>query len=415
MSTELDKIFESFDNNFIFKDKSILQVNHQPKEIIYRDDEIKQIASILAPVLRGERPSNLFLYGKTGTGKTLSIQHIKEQLLKRVKENSDFELKITYLNCKMKKVSDTEYRILAELIRKLGGEVPSTGLPTEAVYNKFIEIIDSKKQLIVLILDEIDHTVKKISDNFLYNLTRMNSELSKAQICVVGISNDLTFLDNIDSRVRSSLSEEEVIFPPYNALQLKEILNRRSKEVFKEGVVDEGAIEKCAAFAARSHGDARRALDLLRVAGELAEREGAKKISLKYIDDANNKIEKDKILDVVKSEPKQFQLVLYSIIKLSEESTNPQKNLTNKRGRDSPLFTGEVYNFYKDLCIKNKMEILTQRRVSDMVQEFDMLGIINVRVISKGRGGRMREITLAITKNITEKVKAIIEESLKYR
>jgi len=144
-------------------------------------------------------------------------------------------------------------------------------------------------------------------------------------------------------------------------------------------------------------------------------REGAKKISLKYIDDANNKIEKDKILDVVKSEPKQFQLVLYSIIKLSEESTNPQKNLTNKRGRDSPLFTGEVYNFYKDLCIKNKMEILTQRRVSDMVQEFDMLGIINVRVISKGRGGRMREITLAITKNITEKVKAIIEESLKYR
>ena len=417
MTTELDDIFESFDKNNIFKDKSILQIRHQPEEIPHRIEQIKQIGLILAPVLRGERTSNLFLYGKTGTGKTLSIQHVSDKLLKRVNKNDKFELRIEYLNCKLKKVSDTEYRILAELIKKLGGNVPVTGLPTQAVYSKFIEIIDSKKQLIVLILDEIDQTVKKISNDFLYNLTRLNSELSKTQICVVGISNNLTFLDELDPRVRSSLSEEEIVFPPYNALQLQEILNKRAKDVFKEGVLQDGVVAKCAAFAAREHGDARRALDLLRIAGELAEREDSKKVLLKYIDEANNKIERDKILDVIKSEPKQFQLVLYSMINLSEgkiKSFNSLDTLGKINKKNEPIFTGDVYNFYQDLCVQNKLEVLTQRRVSDIIQEFDMLGIINVRVISKGRGGRMREIKLAMTENIIEKAKEIIEDSLSY-
>lgn len=403
MDLKLDNIFDSFDKNSIFKNKSILQTNHCPNEILHREEQIKQIASILAPTLRGEKTSNLFLYGKTGTGKTLSINYIKDELLKRIKNDMDFNLRIEYLNCKLKKVADTEYRILAELIKKLGGEIPSTGLPTESVYSKFIEIIDAEKQLIVLILDEIDQTVKKISSDFLYNLTRLNTELSKTQICIVGISNNLTFLDEIDPRVRSSLSEEEIVFPPYNALQLQEILNKRSKEAFKEGILQAGVVAKCAAYAAREHGDARRALDLLRIAGELAERDGSDKILLEHIDLANSKIERDKILDVIKTEPKQFQLVLYSIIKLLEN---------NKA--DEGIFTGDVYNYYQNLCLQNKCEVLTQRRISDIIQEFDMLGIINVRVISKGRGGRMREIKLAITKNILDKAKKIIEDSLNY-
>ena len=403
MKLKINDIFDSADKSTLFEEKSILQSNHTPLEILHRGEQINQIASILAPLLRGEKPSNLFLYGKTGTGKTLSIRFVKEELLKRASGNNNFKLGIEYLNCKLKKVSDTEYRILAEFIKKLGGEVPSTGLPTQAVYNIFIDLIDSKKQLLVLILDEIDQTVKKISSDFLYNLTRLNTELAKTQICIVGISNNLTFLDEIDPRVRSSLSEEEVIFPPYNALQLQEILGQRASKAFKVGVLQEGVIAKCAAFAAREHGDARRALDLLRIAGELAEREGSKKVFLKHIDEANNKIERDKILDVIRLEPKQFQYVLHSIIKLSERSNN------------EPIFTGEVYNLYQEVCVQNKSEVLTQRRVGDIIQEFDMLGIINVKVISKGRGGRMREIKLAITKNIISKAKEIIEESLSYK
>ncbi len=398
-NSKVDQIFDSFMKNNLFKDKFVLQTSYTPENIPHRDDQITQIASILAPALRGERTSNLFVYGKTGTGKTLSVQSVQNELIKR-SSSTKVKLVMEYINCKLKKVSDTEYRILAELIKKLGGSVPATGLPTDQVYNKFIELIDNEKKLIILIFDEIDHAVDKISDNFLYNLTRLNSELKNSQISVVGISNNLTFLDGLDPRVRSSLSEEELVFPPYNALQLKDILSERSKRAFKEGVLDEGVIAKCAAFAAREHGDARRALDLLRIAGELAERSNQKRITLKDIDLANEKIEKDKILDFVKTEPKQFQLVLFSIISLEE------------RVKLNEIFTGDIYNQYQLLCERTKNDVLTQRRVSDILKEFDMMGIINSNVVSKGRQGRTSKIKLSISKQLLPKVKEILNDSL---
>tara|TARA_Y100000310_G_C20661016_1_gene804802 strand:+ start:435 stop:1610 length:1176 start_codon:yes stop_codon:yes gene_type:complete len=385
--------------NQLFKDKVVLQTSYNPETIPHRDEQIEQIAAIMAPILRGERTSNLFVYGKTGTGKTLSVQYVRDELMKR-NSNEDVELVIEYINCKLKKVSDTEYRILAELIKKLGGSVPATGLPTDQVYNRFIELIDNKKKLVVLIFDEIDHAVDKISDSFLYNLTRLNSELVNSQISVVGISNNLTFLDDIDPRVRSSLSEEEIVFPPYNAIQLRDILSERSKAAFKDDVLVEGVIAKCAAFAAREHGDARRALDLLRIAGEIAERSNSKSVSLKDIDSANEKIEKDKVLDIVRTEPKQFQIVLLSIMKLVE------------RHKLEEIFTGDVYNTYQDLCESTKNDVLTQRRVSDVLSEFDMMGLINSSVISKGRQGRTRKIKLSIPEGLRNRVREILFDSL---
>ena len=396
--TELDKIFDSVSTRSLFKNKQILQSNHSPGDIPHRDKQIEQIASILAPSLLGQKTSNIFVYGKTGTGKTLSVLHVANQLSERSKDSKS--LRVEYLNCKLKKVADTEYRILAELIKKLGGSVPSTGLPTDQVYLKFLEILENNEEkLFILVLDEIDQAVKKISDEFLYNLTRLNSELKNVQIIIIGISNDLRFLDMIDQRVKSSLSEEEIVFPPYNAIQLQDILRKRAHEAFKPDVVSEGVIAKCAAFAARDHGDARRALDLLRVAGEIAERESSPKIEIKHIDHANDKIERDKILEIIETEPKQFQLVLYSILEL----------LVNSK---EDIFTGDVYSYYQELCKKVSIDVLTQRRVSDILAEFDMLGLINARVISKGRDGRTREIKLAIPENLMERSREILVESL---
>lgn len=396
---KLDKIFSSFMSNNLFKNKAVLQSNYTPEQITHREAQIESVASILAPALRGERVSNLFLYGNTGSGKTLSVQYVREKILEKLRELGGDHLQFIYVNCKLKKVADTEYRIVAEMIRELKGSIPSTGLPTDQVYLKFIELIDVKKQVVIIILDEIDEAVKKISDRFIYTLTRLNSDLKNAQISIIGISNSLTFMDHIDPRVRSSLSEEELVFSPYNALQLQDILRARALQAFKEGVLNEGVIEKCAAYAAREHGDARRALDLLRVAGEISEREREKHIRVEHIDAANQKIEKDKMLDIVEKVPKQFQLVLAAALSLH-------------RANAEAIFTGDVYNSYQDLCQKTRNEVLTQRRVSDILAEFDMLGLINTRVISKGRQGRTREIKLMLPPLIQEKAEEILQKSL---
>jgi len=374
----LESFFEGYiDKPSIFKNKNVLRSSYTPTNIPHREKQKHHIAQILAPALKQERPSNLFVYGKTGTGKTLTVRHVVTKVQETAQKNN-IPISTIYLNCKMKKIADTEYRIMAQLARELKREVPATGLPTEEVYKIFYKAVDAEKKTLLIVLDELDQLIKKTGDGVLYNLTRINEELKNSQITIIGISNDLLFLDNLDPRVRSSLSEEELVFPPYNAIQIKHILEERAKEAFRNTTLQPGVLEKCAAYSAREHGDARRALELLRVAGELTDRDQQTKVSVDYIDKAQGRIEEDKIVEVVRTQPRQSQVIAFAILSLGS-------------GKNK-IFTGQIYNLYADLCRKLGMSVLTQRRVSDMISELDMLGIINAKIISNGRYGRTREI-----------------------
>jgi len=400
MERGIDGFFEVFlRKESVFFDKGVLQSSYIPENVLHREEQTKQAANILAPSLRGDKPSNMFVYGKTGTGKTLTIKYTTQKLME-IANRENIPLKIIYINCKLKRSTDTEYRLVAQLARELGKSIPPTGLPTEEVYRVFFRAINKQKQNYIIILDEIDQLINKMGDNALYNLTRMNEEETKSQISIIGISNDIMFVDNLDPRVKSSLSEEEIVFPPYNAPQIQAILKQRAEIAFNKEVIEQGVIEKCAAYAARDHGDARRALELLRVAGEVADRKNSKKVSIEHIDEAEEKIDRDRIVDIVTTQPKQYQLVLYSIISLQPS-------------RNNNIFTGEVYEVYKSLCNKSNVTVLTQRRISDIISEFDMLGIVNAKVISKGRYGRTRDISVEIPENTLPRIRKILEESIK--
>ncbi len=379
----------------IFRDKNYLTSLFIPEKITHRDNEIGQISSVLAPVLKGYRPNNIFIYGTCGTGKTITMKFVASQLISMA--NSP-KLRVVYINCKMKKVADTEYRLVAQLLKELGEHVPDTGLPTNVLYRKFFDRVERMNSTIILVLDEVDTLVKKIGDEFLYNLTRINHELKNSYITVVGITNDLSLQNNLDLRIRSSLSEEEILFRPYNAAQIKDILTERVLHGFIPSAVDEAVINKCAAIAAQEHGDARRALDLLRVAGEVAERMGHSAVEEQHVDMAEQKMDLDRITEGIKAQPTHSQAVLYAIIKVTE------KMKTQKGWNDKRIFTGDVYEAYKATCDGNGLKPLTQRRVSDLIGELDMLSIITTKVVSNGRHGRTREIVLSVTGSAFDRV-----------
>jgi cell division control protein 6 len=400
MARSIQTIFQEFIEKKmqIFKDRNALTSHFAPDIIPHRDKEINTLASILAPSLKGGKPSNVFIYGMTGTGKTLVTRYVANELEKMSNQGTN-QVKVIYINCKMKKVTDTEYRLLAELSRTLGQDVPITGLPTEQVYRIFFNILDSTNWVVIIVLDEIDALVGKMGDDFLYNFTRINQELKKSRLSIIGITNDLHFIDILDPRVKSSLSEEEILFPPYNAVELQDILKQRVGLGFEPDIISEEVIPKCAALAAQEHGDARRALDLLRVAGEIAERQGDSKITEQHVDFALEKIDYDRIIESVKSLPKQTKVLLWSVIELEERGQRDMQ-------------TGDIYGIYEGACKECALHSLTQRRVSDLISELDMIGIINARIISLGRYGRTREINLNVSSNIKDKMKEILKSSL---
>ncbi len=379
----------------IFANREVLRPTYIPENLPHREEQMKSLANTLSAALKGETPSNILIYGKTGTGKTATVKYVSKEL-EEMGEKRGSKCSLIYINSE---VFDTQYRVFAYLARVFNKKVPMIGWPTDMVYSEFKTGIDREDRCVIVILDEVDRLASK-GDGALYNLSRINSELNRAKVSMIGISNDLTFTELLDQRIQSSLGEEEIIFPPYDADQLQDILGERAEIAFKESVIDDAVIPLCAALAAQEHGDARRALDLLRVSGEIAERTKSDRVTEEHVRLASEKIEANKIVEVVKTLPLQSKIVLNSVLLLHRER--------NKRRFSS----GEVYNMYRRLCNHLGMEALTQRRITDFVSELDILGLINAVIVSKGRYGRTKEISLSVP---VESVQPILLEDYKLK
>jgi cell division control protein 6 len=385
LSSDIDNIFKKAIANrkSLIKNRQALTIDYVPEKLPYREQEANTLAQVLSPIFDDTRPSNLLLFGEPGTGKTAVVKKVIEMLDQNAKE---LNKKINTVNVNAKDASTT-YKVLFEIAEEIGlnnekdkqNRVPFTGISMGEATNRILEFIQKKKLNVILVIDEIDSLVNNSGDDILYSLTRANQRMTKGGfISLIGISNSLDFKDKLDPRVRSSLSEEEMVFNPYKVDQLRHILHERSHIVFNENAISDAAINLCAAVAGREHGDARKAISLLRVAAELAERESVAKVDEKHVRAAQEKIEKDAPYIILKDAPAHMKLVVLAITK-------------TKNGH-----TGEVYELYSSLCKHIEQQPLTQRRVTQIISELELLGLVSTDIINQGRYGRSQKIKITI-------------------
>lgn len=366
-------IFEELgEKNTVFKYKKYLDHRFLPDKLPHREEQIRSVAKYWIEALKNVTPPDVTIYGKTGTGKTAVAKLAKKQLLHVAKEKN-INVRVEYIRC-----TDytTEYQVIARLCQQMGQNVPYRGWTKaeviQAFRNLFKKNVFGKDLILIILLDEIDILLKNDGDGLLYTLTRTDN------VAIASISNYVEFKKFIKPRVKSSLRDREIVFPPYNAQQLVDILQERAELSFKENVLDDDVIPLCAAMAAKEEGDARYALDLLRTSGELADEKSSDVVLEEYVREAKDYIEHNKVTDIIMTLPSQQQKVLESLLYLTK--------------RKEEITSGRLYEVYKEV---SKGDSVSYRRIFDFINELEMLGLISTKTVSRGRGkGRTNIIDL---------------------
>ncbi|MBI4052455.1 MAG: AAA family ATPase [Candidatus Diapherotrites archaeon] len=390
----------------VFLDRDKITPHYTPDHILFRDEQIKTMTTVLGVALGGKKPDNLFIYGKTGAGKTSTARHVLKDLAEFAKKNAEGKgtsdnsgIQTCYINCR---THNSKYKVLLKAIKDFYPNDNFMGYSATFVYEKLLEFAQTKKCVVVMALDEIDKL--KDLDDLIYSLTRCNDELESGAVSLIGISNNLMFKDRLDPRSKSSLCEQEIVFPAYNAQELKEILSERAKVAFRENSVEDSAISLASAIAAKESGDARTAVMLLLRAGEIADKKGVGHVTEEEVKQAKKKVEEEVILNMISTLPRQQQLVLYSIARLARRKSGVRK-ITGEEN-ESVMFSGDVYNEYVGIAKQLKETVVSSRWYRQYISELEMFGLIVSTMSGKGIRGTTRLIKLGFD---AKKIKDALE------
>ena len=364
-----DMLLEFDEQDRLIRDRSLLGPTHVVEEdrIVGRDEQLKEVTKMLRVALGDNKPPNLFLYGPSGTGKSLITKAVCHNI-RRICEERALQFGTIEVNCQD---LDTLGVAVYELTKQAADEaavdieVPKHGVATKEKWDELYRIVSENFDSVVFVLDELDMLVgrrdKKDAafSQLLYQLSRAGTNDSlTAHISVVAIFNDTKMIESVGSRALSSFTPEDVHFDDYDANQLQSILRHR-QDAFHDDALDDDVIPLASAFAAQTHGDARKAIDLVRVAGELAEREGDARIREVHVRRAQDKVEKNRVLEVVRGISTQKKLCLFATAAVAARTNNSAaRSTTGYRVYQFLTDSVDADQYHQETYV-NKMKELT--------------------------------------------------------
>ncbi|MGC8478534.1 MAG: Cdc6/Cdc18 family protein [Candidatus Micrarchaeia archaeon] len=381
----------------IFADREVLSPHYVPEKLQFREKEINNIERSIAPALKGMKGRNLFIYGKTGTGKTSCTRYVIEEVSKIPNTHA----RISYINCR---IYNSRFRVLNKIISDHIPTYAKRGYGAVDLYEKLTTWIEEDSKILVVVLDEID--MVKDLDDLVYTLTRINSDIKAGGLSIIGISNKISFKDDLDPRSLSALYENELVFSPYNANELYAILKDRASRGFKPNTISDEVLRFIAASSAKAGGDARFSLTVLSKAGELSEEKDINTISIEEVQESLKIAESEIVYDLIATLPEHQKLLLYSLSLLSN-SGGTYKKLVD--GTDTYLFSGEVYNRYKSLADSLHKECKSERWYRKYLSELEMQGLIVSYESGTGIRGHTKLIKLLYP---PKKIQAVLEKEL---
>ena len=357
------------------------------ERIVGRDDQLESVVSFLKPTLQGNRPPNMLLYGPAGTGKSLIIGAVTQQIIELCQSKGE-RFGVVDINCQpINTLDQAVYELVQTVAQDVGTEVgvPETGVSTKRKYRRLYELINEHYDSVIFILDEIDLLVGRRENDepayskLLYQLSRAsNTNEIEGRVSVAALTNDPKFMEDVDGRAESSFNPRDVYFPDYDANQLREILENR-RDAFRQDALNDDVIPLVAAFAAQSHGDARKAIDLFRGAGDLADERGDEVVTEDHVRESQEEIDKDRSLKLVEGLTTQKKVSLYATAAVAHHS--------NRTGSSVPSPVGfKVYQWVTDELDADQM---TRETYVKYVKELSTYGLISTARKSRGRGGGM--------------------------
>lgn len=321
--------------------------------------------------MTGSVPDNVFVYGTYGTGKTMLTRLITSEIALAA-EIEGHKVLVIYIFCESYSAPSPLLRYInQELVNSipyLKNKMVGTSISRNLEY--FCELVNLIPMPIILIFDEID---KLSNPDIINQLSRIKEcGFTQSNICIIGITNDTIFYDNLDGRTKSIIGQNELFIPPYNAEELADILQARANLAFEDKAYEEVVIPLCAAFGAQENGDARKAMDLLRLSGENAELRESLKICEQDVRIAKGKVEINRQVEIIQKLPTQTKAVLFAC--------------THRHGiTGSDLETTEIYSSYLNIAEVISLDTVTLRRVGDYISELASIGILSINKISRGR------------------------------